>query len=79
MNGKILNHCPRHTCLESSRRRVGPIHSATHSRLQKNLVIAKNVVEMFDAALMPQELEDAQKGCPARYRERRGEAYASVR
>jgi hypothetical protein len=59
MNGKILNHCPRHTCLEPSRLRVGLVRGAAHSRLQKSSVIAKNVVEMFDAALMPQELEDA--------------------
>ena len=66
MNGKILNHSPRHTCLEPSRLRVSLVRGATHSRLQKNLIIAKNVVERFDAALMPQELEDAQKGCPVR-------------
>ncbi len=66
MNGKILNHCPRHTCFEPSSLRIGLVPGAAHSGLHKNSVIAKNVVEMFDAVLMPQELEDAQKGCPAR-------------
>ena len=79
MEGQILRCSSRHTCLEPNRLKIDLVHGTTHSRLQKNSVLARTSLRSSMPHSCHKNLRMLKKAVRQGRSARRAEAYASVR